>query len=275
MTNILCASIISPMGDKRDMTVGMKVLRIALITVGAFLIADTLFVATRSSLNLGVIMPFVIGTPMLICGLFLRPIAKLFTQKLPVRILMIAMIAVYVLFTLLFTFTTSLILINSSVVQQEADVLVVLGAGIRGTAPTLTLKYRLDTAVEYLTENEDTVVIVSGGRGEDEVVTEASVMREYLISCGIKSDRIILEENSHSTEENFIYSYEIITERFGEDASIAFITTRFHVYRAECVAKKLGIAAQGIPSKGVWYLTLNNYLRECAALTQYFLTGTI
>lgn len=246
-----------------------------LILTGALLIFDTLFVMTRSSPNLGVIMPALIGAPLLLAGLLLPLIKKLCAKSRAARFLRKAFICVYVLFALLFAFTTALILINSAPPEGSADVLIVLGCGIRGESPTLTMKHRLDKAVEYLEKHPDALAVVSGGQSYDEAVSEASVMRRYLVSHGVDEARIIVEDRSESTEENFLFSKQLIDERLGADKSIAFVTTRFHVFRSELVAGKLGINAQGIPAKGVWYITLNDYLRECAALTQYFLSGRI
>ena len=248
--------------------------RLLLVLTGLLLIADTFFVLTRSSMTLGVIMPAVMGLPLLLCGLFLPLIRKLRKKSRLVRALCIAMAAVYILFILLFLVTTTLILVRSAPPSEPADVLIVLGCGIRGTRPTLTMRYRLDKAAEYLNENPSVPCIVSGGQSYDEICSEASVMRAYLIGRGIAEDRIIMEEASESTEENFTFSMKIIEER-GLGRKVAFVTTRFHVYRSELVAKKLGIDAQGIPAKGVWYITFNDYLRECAALTKYFLSGSI
>ena len=252
-----------------------KLLRVLLTAAGLALIADTVFVLTRSSMNLGVIMPAIIGAPLVLLGVLLPFVCRNIKKSVILRVLIIAMAAVYAIFTLLFITTTALILLNSAPPSEAADVVIVLGCGIRGKSPTLTMKYRLDTAVDYLSENPETIVVVSGGQSHDEEVSEASVMRNYLIAHGIDDSRILIEDRSFSTEENFVYSKELIDERLGGDKSIAFITTRFHVFRSELVAKKTGLDAQGLPAKGVWYITFNDYLRECAALTEYFLTGRL
>ncbi len=250
-------------------------LRIAMILAGMALILDTMFVLTRSSATLGVIMPAIIGSPLLICGLALPLISKWSRKSRIIKALTRLMIAVYVLFTLLFGLTTTLILLNSAPPEESAEVLIVLGCGIRGDRPTITLKYRLDKAAEYLNANPSALCIVSGGQSSDETCSEASVMRSYLIRKGIVEERIIMEDKSESTEENFAFTKQILEEQLGGEKQVVFITTRFHVYRSELVANKQGIDAQGIPAKGVWYITFNDYLRECAALTKYFLSGRI
>ena len=260
---------------KRTAVKKRPLLRAALILTGLALICDTLFVLTRSSATLGCVMPAIIGAPLLLCGLFRPLIVRASAKSGFAKLIVKLMITVYVLFFLLFSLTTALILVNSHEPEEPADVLIVLGCGIRGSSPTLTLRYRLDRAAEYLYENPDAVVIVSGGQNEDEICSEASVMSAYLKARGIDSSRIILEDKSESTEENFRFSKRIIDEMPGGEKRTVFVTTRFHVYRSELVAAKQGLDAQGLPAKGVWYITFNDYLRECAALTKYFLSGAI
>ena len=254
--------------------------RLFFILTGALLIADTVFVSTRSSMNLGVMLPLLMGVPLLLVGLLLPIIKKLSAKSRLVRVIAFLISLVYLLSGTVFLITTSLILINSSEPDDGADVLIVLGGGIRGTSPTLTLKYRLDCAADYLGRNPDTVVIVSGGQGPDEATTEADVMRRYLISRGIGEERIISEDASSSTEENFRFSKRLIdglaeSGELPENPVVVFTTTRFHVFRSELVAKREGLSAEGIPAKGVWYITPNDYLRECVAITVYFITGKI
>lgn len=246
-----------------------------MILVGLLLIADSLFVMTRSSWTLGVMMPLVMGVPLLLIGLFLPGFKKLCKKSRFIRVLLFLVSLCYLLFCILFCVTTGLILANSTEPDGGADALIVLGGGIRGDQPTLTLKYRLDAAKGYLDRNPDTVVIVSGGQGPDEAVSEAEVMKNYLIRAGIDEGRIIMEDKSESTEENFRFSKRIIDERFGSGAKVVFATTRFHVFRSELVAKKEGVPSEGIPAKGVWYITFNDYLRECVGISLYFVTGKI
>ena len=100
-------------------------------------------------------------------------------------------------------------------------------------------------------------------------------MAGYLIRRGIAPDRILQEDRATSTAENFAFSQKIIDERLGQDASIGFVTTRFHVFRAGRVAQKAGIAARGLGAPDVWYLAINNFLRECVGICWYTVKGWI
>ena len=118
-------------------------------------------------------------------------------------------------------------------------------------------------------------MIVSGGKGPDEAVSEAQAMADYLIAHGFPRERIILEDRSTSTYENFWFCKDILSARFPADASVAFVTTGFHVYRSRRVAAMHGIIADGIPARDVWYSAPNNYIREGIAVIIYTLTGKL
>lgn len=149
------------------------------------------------------------------------------------------------------------------------DYIIVLGAQVKESGPSVVLRYRLDRAVSYLKENDNTLVIVSGGQGINEKATEASVMKEYLINEGINEDRIIIEDKSNTTKENLINSKKII----GNDKSIGIVTNNFHMYRALLIGKKYGVNAVGIPAKSNSYYLPNNLLREVFAYIKFIILG--
>ncbi len=157
--------------------------------------------------------------------------------------------------------------------EAGADYVIVLGAQVRGTTITKSLKKRLDTAVEYLEDNPQTLVIVSGGQGAGEDITEAEAMRIYLQSKGIAPERIIKEERSTNTAENIRYSKLLIE---GEAPGLVIVTNGFHVFRAVSIAKKQGLPqAQGLAAPSDRILTLNYYIREAAGVLKDFLVGNI
>ena len=247
-----------------------------LILTGLFLMADTMYVRTLSNYNLGVIMPFIIGAPLFILGVFYGPVTRFMRSHIIGKIIKWGMVAAYAGFFTLFTATTIIAVVAGSTQPDDnADVLVVLGAGIRGEHVSVTLYNRLNKAVEYLERNPSTAVIVSGGQGEGEAIPEALAVKRFLMNSGIDESRIITEDQSRSTLENFMFSKPIIESRFGEDAKVVFVTTAFHVYRAGKVAESAGLKAQGLGTPSAWYIALNDYMRECAAITHYLLAGRL
>ena len=252
------------------------IFRALLILIGLFLMADTMFVRTLSNYNLGVIMPFIIGAPLFIRGVFYGPITRFMRSHIIGKIIKWGMIAAYAGFFTLFTATTIITVAAGSTVPDDiADVMVVLGACVRGENVSLTLYNRLNKTVEYLERNPSTIAIVSGGQGEGESIPESLAMKRFLINSGIDESRIITEDQSRSTLENFTFSKPIIESRFGEDAKVVFVTTSFHVYRAGKVAESAGLKAQGLGTPSVWYIALNDYMRECAAITYYLIAGRL
>ena len=250
-------------------------LRVALLTLGAFGVLDTLCIACISNMNLGVWLPGIMGLPLLLIGLFLPKLSAFFTSAAG-NFLKWLFIAGYALAFVLFTATCVLIhAAANKKAPQGAAAVIVLGAGLRGERPTLVLKRRMDTAIAYLNENPASVAILSGGKGEGERISEAEAMARYFAQKGIPTSRFIKEDQSESTQENFLYSLAIIRDRFGADASVAFVTTDFHVYRAQRVAQKLGMHVNGIAAPDVWYISLNNHLRECVAVWEYAFKGKI
>ncbi|MBR5712984.1 MAG: YdcF family protein [Lachnospiraceae bacterium] len=155
----------------------------------------------------------------------------------------------------------------------DVDYLIVLGAQVREDGPSLVLRYRLDTAVEYLTEHPDTVCIVSGGQGENEPYPEADGMAEYLIKHGISAERIRKESASTNTAENLKYSLELLPSA---DAKVGIVTNNFHMFRAKAIARACGytnisaVVAESKPS----YL-LHNMVREFAGVCKDLLAGNM
>ena len=90
--------------------------------------------------------------------------------------------------------------------------LVVLGAAVHGDTPSLSLVERMTAARDYLNTHPDCKAVVSGGRGDNENLSEAQAMYDWLTSEGISPERIIMEDKATSTYENIKYSYELIDD---------------------------------------------------------------
>lgn len=148
-----------------------------------------------------------------------------------------------------------------------ADYLIVLGAGVNGTVPSLSLVNRLSSALDYLEKFSDAVVIVSGGQGPGEDISEAEAMRIWLEERGIAPERIIIEDESTSTQENVRFSLDIIERRGDADASVAIVSSEYHLYRAKCIAADLGVQAKGVAARTPHIsLQINYFLREAFAV---------
>lgn len=154
--------------------------------------------------------------------------------------------------------------------SDTLDGIVVLGAQVRGTRVSKALAQRLDRAITYLLEHPDTYVIVSGGQGPGEDISEAEAMKRYLLEREVDADRILLENQSRNTAQNLRYSFEMLTD--SEDR-IGLVTNGFHVFRAVHIAKAEGKAVAGIPAETDWWMLPHYMMREAFALAKDFLVG--
>lgn len=139
--------------------------------------------------------------------------------------------------------------------------LIVLGAGLKGDIPSEVLKYRLNKAVKYFKENPDTIFIVSGGQGKDELISEAEAMEIYLSERGIPIKNIIKEDKSTSTYENLKFSDKIIKEK-EITGDIAVMSNSFHMYRVKMISKKLNFPLKTVYAETPAIVFPNYMLRE-------------
>lgn len=149
----------------------------------------------------------------------------------------------------------------------DADYLIVLGAAVHGDTPSLSLVERLSAAKDYLTKHPDTVAIVSGGQGGGENVSEAQAMYEWLCEKGIDPERIIMENKATSTYENLKFSREIINAR-SDNATIAVVSSEYHLCRAKLIAKTLDMEIHTVPAHTTYFsIKLNYFIREAFGVT--------
>lgn len=164
---------------------------------------------------------------------------------------------------------------RSDMTPLPADAVIVLGAGVNGTEPSLSLRTRLDKAVDYLERWPDIPAVLTGGTGYGEEISEAQCMYDYLTEYGVEADRLILEDRASNTAENFAFSWELLTEAGVDPAEgrVAVVTNDFHIARAELIAAREGYGdVAGIPAPLPWvHLEINYTLREAFAMVKTFL----
>ncbi len=157
--------------------------------------------------------------------------------------------------------------------QPGADYMIVLGAQWKPSGPSYVLQKRLDKAVEYLRENPETFVIVSGGKGSNEPITEASGMKSYLLEKGIEEERILVEEQSTNTYENLVFSAQFLDR---DRDCVVLVTNNFHTFRALQIAKKQGYAQiEGLSAGSYPAMVPNNLLREFFGVLKDFAVGNL
>ena len=131
---------------------------------------------------------------------------------------------------------------------ENVNTMIILGAKVNEDGISKTLKRRLDKAIEYYNTNKNiNNIIVSGGQGSDEVVTEALAMKNYLVKNGVSKDKIILDDKATTTLENIIFSKKIITDK-NLKGKVLIVTSDYHLFRGQFIASILGIDNEGLCS---------------------------
>ena len=152
----------------------------------------------------------------------------------------------------------------------DKDAIIILGCKIKkdGTLTNL-LKSRVDRALDFAKmqkekANKDIIFVPSGGKGNDESISEAQAMKNYLLEKGINENNILVEDKSKNTYENIKFSNSLIKEKI-KNAKIAFSTTNYHVFRAGNIASEQNLNYEGIGAKTKIYFWINAFIREFIA----------
>lgn len=161
-------------------------------------------------------------------------------------------------------------------ITGDPQVMVILGCRVMpGGEPSMLLQDRLETALDYLEEDPDILVVVSGGQGSNEPVSEAACMAGWLEERGISEDRIFQEDQSSNTKENLIFSKELLA-REGIDVGetdVLVVSNGFHLTRARMLAERFGygeVSTLAAPSSHI-PSRIQMYIREPLALVKSFL----
>ncbi len=155
--------------------------------------------------------------------------------------------------------------------KGKKDYLLILGCRVRGNEAEETLRMRAERAAEYLKEYPETVAIACGGIvHDDQYISEAQAIEEILLSKGVERERIIREDKSTTTVENFKNAKKIIGD---EKSTLALISSDFHLMRANLIAKKAGLDCQTVAAPSPKKEKAKNYVREFFALIIFIIGG--
>lgn len=130
---------------------------------------------------------------------------------------------------------------------EHAEVIIVLGSGLnRDLTPGVGLIRRATHAASLWKDGYAPVIICSGGHPQWAERSEADGCAQVLRENGVPADVIVLEEQSRSTEENALYSHEIMRERGWNTALV--VSDGYHLLRATWLFSNEGIAASFSPA---------------------------
>lgn len=155
-----------------------------------------------------------------------------------------------------------------TVYNDDCDYLMILGNQVVGKdTPSSLMLDRVGRAAEYVKENNDCLIVVCGGITTDEqIISEAALMAKLLSKYGISPERIILEDKSTTTFENFEFAKKVIEEDSGKDikdVNVAFLSSDYHIHRASVIAEHFGFDDIGkvsaVSEKGLFKSLVREY----------------
>lgn len=220
------------------------------------------------------------GAGMAVCGvlffltLFWSRIFPFICAHKPLRIISIAIIITASLLILLAGFISAKMISAANSPPTDNTTVIILGCKVKGEQPSLMLMQRIMTGCRYLEQHPESMVIVSGGQGSDELISEAECMRRVLMENGIDGDRIIMEDKSTGTDENIRFSLEKMQE-CGIDGDVTIVTNEFHQLRAKMIADSYGLTSYAVSAPTAKYLLPTYWLREWFGVCYQFIDGLI
>ncbi|MDD3225263.1 MAG: YdcF family protein [Clostridium sp.] len=215
----------------------------------------------------------VLGVVFIIGGILKANFHRENSNKLTIKLIRVLKIIIG-LFAVSFILIEGCIIVNgsNSYNYKKPDYIMILGGGIRGKNMLLIQLERTQEALKYIRENPNTKVIVSGGQGKGESISEAEAMRVYLVNHGVNNNNIIKEEKSKTTMENMKYTRKILNRIDGrKNVRLAIVTSNFHVFRAKFLARRCGFEAEGIAAPVTKLLIPNYFVREYFAVVKSFI----
>ncbi|EHI71003.1 YdcF family protein [Streptococcus ictaluri] len=170
---------------------------------------------------------------------------------------MVALMITY-LFILASIYTLSSLLNTFYLKPDHPDYIVVLGSGLNGDQVTPLLASRIKKGIAIYQKNPGSQLIMSGGKGEDELIAEGEAMYQYAIAQGVPEEAILVENQSRNTRENILFSKKLMTK----SQHFCLVTNYYHLFRALLHAKALKSPCRGYGAKTKLYFTLNAFIRE-------------
>ena len=201
-----------------------------------------------------------------------------------ISIILFVFLFCFVQYFIIKEYTTDRKAVNEN---KKVDYVIILGARVKGEKPTKSLMERIKAATEYLKKNPEVKVIATGGQGKNEGVAEGLAIKRELLKNGISADRIILEDKSKNTVENFRFSLEKIkniensknilnNNKKNQKIKVLIVTNDYHVFRSKNIARKVGFDNEnyeiyGLPAKTPIISIPKSYFREFLSNVNYFI----
>ncbi|WP_060721952.1 YdcF family protein [Pseudonocardia sp. EC080625-04] len=150
--------------------------------------------------------------------------------------------------------------------DRPADWVVVLGSGLHGSAVPPLLADRIRAGMTELDRRGARMLVLSGGKGDDERLAEGEAMRRWAVDHGADPALLRAETASRTTEQNLRLSDELVRGDPDPAGPGLIVTSDYHVFRAAVLARRLGVDAQAAGAPTAGYYWPSAVLREFVAI---------
>jgi len=108
---------------------------------------------------------------------------------------------------------------------------------------------RLTVALNSALKYPNAYIVCTGGgtAAENEDATEAGEMAKWLEAQGIAKERVIVEDNSITTAQNAIFTYDILTCLYPSVKSLVIVSSDYHIATGELLFRAESILRAGTP----------------------------
>ena len=130
---------------------------------------------------------------------------------------------------------------------RPADAIIVLGAAQYVGRPSPVLRARLDHAISLWRRGLAPRLILTGGTGEGDTVSEAAVGRRYAMRRGVPDSAILLENHGRTTSESLQAVAGLLRAR--GDTAVILVSDPFHMLRLSILARRLGLVPYTSPTR--------------------------
>ena len=239
--------------------------RAAFWLLGLFFLFNAVLASFLRIWHSGTLLCYLLGLVLTLIGIFYTPTRQF--SPLWLKILFFTGLAAVTVFVGSFYLYGC---IDTATYREEA--VIVLGGGTHGGKPKEELKRRLEAAVVYCQQNPDALIVVSGGMDKGEVLSEAEIMRDYLVGKGVPDDLILLEQGSTSTSENLRFSKKLLDDCLEGEYQVCIISSAYHLHRAMHLSESAGYEnTTHLHSINPWYTVFPASFREILAVGQLWL----
>ncbi|MFG2877765.1 YdcF family protein [Streptomyces sp. NPDC048337] len=243
---------------------------LGILALGVFLIANGVTMVRKEGRRPANLLSMLAGLGIFGMIALLATVGRLGSPLVDAAVAALTLIVAYVSFVFM-CFLGYAFLYGRIKVRGDVDHVVMLGSGLIGgdrVPPLLASRLRKGQEIyeaQLARGSRPPVLLTSGGKGGDEKVAEARAMADWLIERGVPAEHVALEDRSRTTEENMLFSREIMTAA-DPGYRCVVVTNNFHAFRAAMMARKAGVNGQVLGSPTARYFWPSATIREFVAV---------